>query len=46
MREDGGIYGEFSVTRPHPEKRGAFIESVTVWGSPGSLRSELVLVPE
>jgi hypothetical protein len=46
LRADGGVYGEYFVTQPHPTKAGAFIEAVTVWGGAGSLRSELRLVAE
>lgn len=46
LRADGGVYGEYFVTQPHPTKVGAFIEAVTVWGVPGALRSELRLVAE
>lgn len=44
VREDGGIYGEYFVTRPHPHNPTAFIEAVVVWGKVGTLRSELRLV--
>jgi hypothetical protein len=46
LRADGGVYGEYFVTQPHPKRPGAFIEAVTVWGVPESLRSELRLVAE
>lgn len=42
---DGQVFAEFDVVRPHPTDRRWFVESVTAWGRPGALKSELKLLP-
>lgn len=41
---DGRIFAEYQVLLPHPQRPGAYVESVQVWGKPEKLRGEAVVV--
>ncbi len=45
IRSDGRLYAEVDVIRSHPTDVRWFVESVTVWGCCGSLKTELRLLP-
>lgn len=41
---DGRIFAEYQVLLPHPAQPDAYVEAVQVWGLPGQLRGDAVLV--
>ena len=45
VHESGRVYAEYDLTMMHPEKKGWFIEAVTVWGTGSDLKSELRMIP-
>ena len=44
VRSDGSVYGEYFVLQRHPARPAWLVETVTAWGRPGALRTELNLV--
>jgi len=40
VNSDGSYYAEYDVLALHPNKPNWFVESVTVWGRDGSLKTE------
>ncbi|MRR51372.1 MAG: hypothetical protein EG825_10725 [Rhodocyclaceae bacterium] len=41
---DGRVFAEYQVMAPLPGKPGLFVESVSVWGHPGALKGDPVIV--
>ena len=45
LRENGTVYAEINVIRAHPKDSHWFVEAVTAWGTPDTLKTELRLLP-
>ncbi len=41
----GQVYAELDVLQAHPTKSKWFVESITLWGRSGALKSDLNLLP-
>lgn len=41
---DGRVFAEYQVLQPCPTQPGSYVESVQVWGHPGKLRGDAVIV--
>lgn len=41
---DGRVFAEYQILATHPQQPGKFIEAISVWGQPGQLKSEAVLL--
>jgi|AZIK01.1.fsa_nt_gi hypothetical protein len=44
LHDNGRVFAEYDVLKPHPSKPDWFIEAVTAWGDDEKLRSELRLL--
>ena len=42
---DDSFYAEQDVVKPHPSKKGWFVEAVNAWGKAGRIKSEARLLP-
>jgi len=42
---DGSFYAEYDLFCPHPRDARWFVEMVTAWGNPETIRSEAKLIP-
>lgn len=45
LREDGKVFCEYDVLKPHPKKKGMWVEAITSWGDIDALKTELRLLP-
>lgn len=40
---DGRVFAEYQVLMPHPTRNDCYVESVQVWGRPGTLKGDPVI---
>ena len=45
IRPDGTVFAEMDIVRDHPNDVRWFVEAVTAWGRPESIKTELRLLP-
>jgi len=45
FNSDGSFYAEYDLFCPHPRDARWFVEMVTAWGNPGSMRVEAQMIP-
>lgn len=45
ISEDGNLYAEHDVLQTLPQRPDLFVEAVTAWGQPSTLKCELRLIP-
>jgi hypothetical protein len=41
---NGRVFAEYQVLLPHPQDGGRYVEAVQVWGRPGDLRGDALIV--
>lgn len=41
---DGSFYAEYDVVKPHPGKKGFFVEAINAWGREDAIKAEAKLL--